>query len=145
MSQQFAESLHKQYVGVTIGWVQITALQDTDKGALSRVIALCLCKCQTVFQRKLFQLVDSQRRKATTASCGCFRKHGMREKLAQAARQRQQLENSMTEAERQQVQRILDSRTYETTATDRREAIECVIRDRQVGDLLCHGGDDQTL
>jgi hypothetical protein len=144
MSQQFAESLQKQYVGVTIGWVQITALKETHTGFLKDVIALCRCRCNKEFQRKLRFLVPI-RDKRSTPSCGCYRKNGLGEARKRAARKRKKLHNSLTDAERQQVQRILDSHTYETTATDRREAIECVISDRQIGDLLCHGGDDQTL
>jgi hypothetical protein len=144
MSSQFAESLHKQYVGQTIGWVQITALTDTDKGFLNKVMAACLCKCNTVFERKLSLLIYAKRSR-NTASCGCYRKTAMTQERRQATRERKQLEKSLSQTEQQQVQRILDSRRHRVTAIDRREAIDCVIRDRAIGDLLCHGGEAEIL
>jgi hypothetical protein len=147
MSSQFAESLHQQYVGQTIGWVQITALKETDKGALTRVVAVCLCQCNTEFERKLHQLIDAQNN-SRTASCGCYRKTMVTagaEKVAQKALEKRLQQACLSEAEQQQVQRILDSRKHKATAIDRREAIDCVIRDRAIGDLLCHGGETEIL
>jgi hypothetical protein len=147
MSSQFAESLHQQYVGQTIGWVQITALKETDKGAISKVIARCRCQCNAEFERKLFRLLVAQKNSGTP-SCGCHRKMvatAAREKQAQNALEKCLQQNHLSQAEQQQVQRILDSRRHKVTAIDRREAIDCVIRDRTIGDLVCHGGEAEIL
>src|SRR5438128_2186535 len=147
MSSQFAESLQKQYVNQTIGWVQITALKETDKGFLNKVIAVCLCQCNTEFERKLSLLIDAQKNHRTP-SCGCYRKMvatAALEKQAQLALEKRLQQNHLSEAEQQQVQRILDSRRHKATAIDHREAIDCVICDRSIGDLLCHGGELEIL
>jgi hypothetical protein len=63
---------------------------------------------------------------------------------AQHARSCRISKTKLTPEEQAQVERILAERTVPSNA-DRNDAIECVIADRKVREMVCHGGIVETV
>lgn len=99
-------------------------------------VVLCVCDCGNRVSRRIRFL-------GNYSSCGCFN-HLSLARQAQTLRQETLRSTLLTREELDQVDRIVAERRR-PSSVDRLDAIDCVIADRKVGEMICHGGETFTL
>jgi hypothetical protein len=134
-------------IGQKIGLLEVVGIRKfKNSRGETKPVALCKCDCGKRIERDHKSLQNSNRKKCKS-SCGCLDKQA----VAQEARKERKsvLDIVLTRQELEQVERIVSERTGRRLAsngyTDREDAIACVIADRRVNEMVCHGGKVRSL